>query len=450
MTTYFHYPAYRPSEVEWLGDLPNHWELRRLKFLANINAETLSETTQHDYRIQYIDIGNVSSEGVILETQEFDFENAPSRARRRARAGDTIISTVRTYLQAIAYLESPEPNRIVSTGFAVLHPRDFLYPKYLYYLVRSQGFVDAVMAHSTGVSYPAINPSILAGLWGCLPPVTEQCAIAAFLDHETAHIDALIAKKRELIYLLGKQRTSIISHAVTEGLNPDAPMKASGIEWLGDVPKHWNIVKVKRLVGHSKDVVQTGPFGAQLHAEDYVEQGVPLILIRNVKNNFIDDTNIPKVSHDDAVRLAMYRLNIGDVVFSRVGSIGRLALITEREQGWLISGQMLRLRINRDNLNRKYLMYALGSEPILQAVALESVGSTRESINTEILRNLEFPLPPISEQNAIVNRIEKETARIDDLNAHIEYSITLLQKKRTALISAAVIGKIDVRAQGQA
>ena len=137
------------------------------------------------------------------------------------------------------------------------------------------------MAYSTGVSYPAINPSTLAGLWGAVPHLPEQRAIAAFLDRETTHIDALIAHKRELIDLLHQQRTAIISHAVTRGLNPAAKMKPSGVEWLGDVPEHWDVVKIKTLARNRKDVVQTGPFGAQLHSEDYVEEGIPLILINS-------------------------------------------------------------------------------------------------------------------------------------------------------------------------
>lgn len=203
------------SGVEWLGEIPEHWEVRRLKFLVNTNMETLPETTSADYQIQYIDIGNVSSDGQILGLQELEFENAPSRARRKVSAGNTIISTVRTYLQAIAYLEAPQPNCIVSTGFAVLQPMEHVYPKYLYYLVRSKGFVDAVMSHSTGVSYPAINPSTLSGLWGCLPPLSEQRKIAENLDQQINHIKSLVKQIEESITLLQKQRIALISAAVT-------------------------------------------------------------------------------------------------------------------------------------------------------------------------------------------------------------------------------------------
>lgn len=165
---------------------------------------------------------------------------------------------------------------------------------------------------------------------------------------------------------------------------------------------------------------------------------MPLILIKNVKDYFIDDTDIPKVNLDDASRLSMYRLEVGDIVFSRVGSIGRMALVTEREKGWPISDQMLRLQLMRNDLDHKFMLYAISSEAALQAISLESVGSTRESINTEILRNLEFPLPPLSEQRAIAAYLDRETARIDALIAHKRDLLDLLERQRTALISHAV------------
>ncbi len=205
----------KDSGIPWLGEIPGHWDVRRLKFVTNVNPDTLPETTPKDYTFAYIDIGNVSSDGNVSDPQEYTFESAPTRARRKVNTGDTIISTVRTYLQAIAYIEGHLSSCIFSTGFAVLRPRENIHPRYLYYLVRSQGFVDAVMAHSNGVSYPAINPTTLAGLWGLLPPLPEQRAIAEYLDRETARIDRLKGEIEASIELLQRYRTALISAAVT-------------------------------------------------------------------------------------------------------------------------------------------------------------------------------------------------------------------------------------------
>jgi type I restriction enzyme S subunit len=217
----------KPSGVDWLGEIPAHWEVRRLKFVASINPDSLPETTPKDYAFEYIDIGNVSSDGRVSAIQEYTFETAPTRARRKVQAGDTIISTVRTYLQAIAFIEDYLSNYIVSTGFAVLRPKENVHSRFLYYLVRSQVFVDAVMAHSSGVSYPAIAPTSLAGLWGLLPPLAEQRAIAEYLDRETAQIDRLKGEVEASIDLLQRYRTALISAAVTGKVDVRAPAAAS-------------------------------------------------------------------------------------------------------------------------------------------------------------------------------------------------------------------------------
>lgn len=168
---------------------------------------------------------------------------------------------------------------------------------------------------------------------------------------------------------------------MTNGLRPYPEYKPSGVDWLGDIPAHWDSRRIKALDPRS-DTVQTGPFGAQLHASDYKDVGVPLILIRNItKHNWIDDRRIPRVSEEDAHRLRQYRLQVGDIVFSRVGSIARCALCAVREEGWLISGQTLRLRMRNQNVKHKFLLLFFVSEHVQEYMRLSSVGSTRESIN---------------------------------------------------------------------
>ena len=239
-TQYKPYPLYKPSGVEWLGEIPTHWEVRRLKYLATVNDETLPENTAPNMEITYVDIGNVDSVKGITGAEHLVFEDAPSRARRVVRQGDVIVSTVRTYLKAITRIESTNANLIVSTGFAVIRPRQ-LDDTFVTYALSSPSFVERVVAHSVGVSYPAINASDLACFDVVFPPVPEQRAIAAFLDRETAKIDALVSKKVRLIELLQEKRTAFISHAVTKGLDPYVPVKDSGVEWLGEIPAHWEV-----------------------------------------------------------------------------------------------------------------------------------------------------------------------------------------------------------------
>ena len=209
------YPCYRDSGVEWLGEVPEHWDVMCLKFAVSINDDALSEREDPMRPIVYVDIGSVDSTYGITEMTEIFFEDAPSRARRLVQDGDTIISTVRTYLRAIAPIQEPPPEMVVSTGFAVIRPQKRFASNFAYWVMSEYGFVEEIVARSVGVSYPAINASEIGNLPIPLPPLHEQQAIAAFLDRETERIDALVAKKRLLIERLGEYRTALITRTVT-------------------------------------------------------------------------------------------------------------------------------------------------------------------------------------------------------------------------------------------
>jgi type I restriction enzyme, S subunit len=205
----------KDSGMEYLVEIPANWETKQLKYIAGINQEILSEKTDPGYAFQYVDISNVNSNGQIIGSTAMFFEDAPSRARRRVKIGDTIVSTVRTYLKAIAFIDNLSEDLIVSTGFAVLTPGIKLLPKYLWRLVQSNQFVDAIVAYSEGVSYPAINPSTLGSLQIWIPPLPEQKAIVDLLDRETTKIDDLSSKIQKTIVKLKEYRTTLISAAVT-------------------------------------------------------------------------------------------------------------------------------------------------------------------------------------------------------------------------------------------
>ena len=239
------YPEYKDSGVEWLGNVPNHWSARQLKFLCTHNDEVLADSASGDYEIEYVDIGSVSATEGISKTETMTLSNAPSRAKRIVRDGDVIVSTVRTYLEAITPIDNPPDNLIVSTGFAVIRPNKYLHKGFASYCLRASGFIKEVVAQSVGVSYPAINATDLVNIKAPEPMYGEQEQIANFLDHETAKIGTLIEKQQQLIKLLKEKRQAVISHAVTKGLNPNTPMRDSGIEWLGEVPEHWERMTFK-------------------------------------------------------------------------------------------------------------------------------------------------------------------------------------------------------------
>ena len=266
---YLPYPAYRDSGVEWLGVIPSHWEVKRLKRVATWNDEVLPDWTDPDLELTYVDIGSVDALDGIVEKSYLRFGSAPTRARRVVRDGDVIVSTVRTYLRAITPIAMPEPNLIASTGFAVIRPRD-IDGSFTAYVVRAPYFVDNVVANSIGVSYPAINANELVLASRRVPYRLRTTRDCCFLDRETAKIDALVAKKERLIELLQEKRTALITRAVTKGLDPDVPMKDSGIDWLGEIPAHWK--KTANQVARS---TCSSGYGCRTSTDDVSLESIP-------------------------------------------------------------------------------------------------------------------------------------------------------------------------------
>ncbi len=205
----------KPSGVEWIGDIPAHWEVRRLKHWVEINEAMLPETTDPDFEFRYLEIGAVGTGVLVEEPATIRFAHAPSRARRIVKSGDTIISTVRTYLKAVWFAEEVNDALICSTGFAVLTPRRATVPKFVSYVVQDNAFTDRVTAESVGIAYPAIAESRFRSFHVCVPPLAEQTAIAAYLDKQTAAIAAAMARAQREIDLLSEYRLRLIADVVT-------------------------------------------------------------------------------------------------------------------------------------------------------------------------------------------------------------------------------------------
>ncbi|MGP8024769.1 MAG: restriction endonuclease subunit S [Methanobacterium sp.] len=220
----------KDSGVEWVGKIPNHWKVQKLKYTVKVNQNSLNEKTDPNLELNYLDISNVSRFGKILSTEAILFKNAPSRAKRIPKKNDVIISTVRTYLKAIAYLDKIPNNLIVSTGFAVLEAQKEINPRFLFYIVNSEPFISKVITESKGVAYPAINSTELMDLIIFYPKLEEQIEIANYLDNESLKIVSLIKKVQKQIELLKEYKISLISYTVTgkidiRGIIPD-PQKS--------------------------------------------------------------------------------------------------------------------------------------------------------------------------------------------------------------------------------
>jgi len=436
------YPAMRDSNVPWLGAVPEHWATLPLKRWVKMNRAVLPESTPPSYEIRYLDIGSVGTGILTARPKHLRFAAAPSRARRVVRDGDTIVSTVRTYLKAIYFIERDSNELVCSTGFAVLTPSTGTLPKFVSYLCQSSAFTDRVTADSVGIAYPAIAETSLGAFHVAVPPLPEQAAIVSFLDHADRKIRHYIRAKQKLIKLLEEQKQAIIHRAVTRGLDPSVRLKPSGVEWLGDVPEHWDVRKLKDVAG-----VQTGlTLGKEylgLSTNSY-----PYLRVANVQSGRID---LRHVKHIDVPEreAAGAMLRPGDVLMTEGGDIDKLG----RGCVWhaeipvcLHQNHVFAVRCNRSLLLPEFLEGLMASEHGRTFFQLTAKQTTNlAATNSTTLRTFPILLPPLNEQQAIIDAIARQTNAVSMSLEVTHREIVLLGEYRTRLIADVVTGKLDVR-----
>ncbi len=431
------YKEYQPSGDNVSINLPLDWGEKRLKFIATHNDETLSEKTDPDYIIEYVDISSVDLINGITQIDTISFESAPSRARRIVRDGDTIISTVRTYLKSIASIKEPPNNMVVSTGFVVIRPKNEINKKYLSYFLQSQGFVDSVVAHSVGVSYPAINASTLV----CLPvsyptSLVEQLNIADFLDYKTQQIDQLIEKKKALIEKLNEQRIAVITQAVTKGIDKKVKMRPSCVDWLGNVPEHWEVRSLKFVASYND---------TSLPETTDPDTEISYVDISSV-NHINGISNIDLTTFEKAPSRARRIVRDGDTIISTVRTyLKAIATVKQPPDNMIVSTGFAVIRAT-ELIDAAFLSFFLSSQKFIETVVANSKGVSYPAINASELACIHITFPEDKfEQKRIVIQIEKAINKIDEMtNLNIK-TMEKLKEYRRSLITTVVTGKIDVQ-----
>lgn len=409
---------------------------QRLKYAATLNDEALSESIDPDFNLSYIDIGNVDSHGKIHGAVSYKFKDAPSRARRVVRHGDVIISTVRTYLQAIAPIESPAENLVVSTGFAVVRPSANLYAGFCKYALRENRFLQEVVSRSTGVSYPAINSSDLGDIPINLPPLENQKQIACYLDREISRIDNLILQKEHMLALLDEKRATLVDRIVTQGINPSTSLKPSKLEWLSSIPAHWNICQLKRTWTSSD-------YGLSENIRN--EGGISVLRMSCIVDGRIDTSKSGTISEVDDNLL----LRQGDLLFNRTNSLDQIAKVGlvdfVPQEPLTFASYLVRIRTNKYT-TPGYLTALLNSPSFLNFARKNSIPAIGQAnLSPTRYGEINIPLPPLKEQQDIAEYIAQQEKKIKPLRNSIKKSLNLLTERRAAIITAAITGKIHLK-----
>ncbi|MDK3160540.1 restriction endonuclease subunit S [Kamptonema cortianum] len=417
-----------------MGAIPAHWEMRRLKFLANDINQQRVEIGEDEVYLQLENIEGWTGRYTIPEDTVSNFESAA----KAFQPDDVLFGKLRPYLAKV--IVSKHYGACVGELLVLRVRENTILPKFLALRLLTKEFIDVIDASTYGAKMPRANWGFIGNLEIPFPPdPDEQRAIAAFLDRQTAKIDALIAKKRELIAALHEQRSAIISHAVTKGLNPDAPMKDSGIEWLGAIPSHWDAPRVKMVAR-----LESGHTPSRSIPEYWENCTIPWVSLADVgklrsgKTDYIFETE-EKISELGLANSAARLLPARTVILSRTASVGFSAILgvpmatTQDFVNWICG----------DNLIPEFLLLCFRA--MKQEFESLTMGSTHQTIYMPDVARFRIPLPPLAEQRAIINHINREIRQIDVLIAKTEETIERLQEYRAALISAAVTGKIDVR-----
>ena len=433
------YPKYKSSGAYWLGDIPTHWEVKRGRFVMGINppAPKLRALKPED-EVSFVPMEAVGLQGGLRLEQTRVLAEVSS-GYTEFQDGDVVVAKITPCFEnGKAALAHGLLNGAAygTTELHVLRAGTTIDRNFLFYVAISDTFRNLGESEMSGAGgQKRVPPEFNKDFKTPLPPLVEQQTIAAFLDRETGRIDRLVAKKLELIERLKEKRTALISHAVTRGLNADAALKPSGLDWLGDIPKHWEAVQLRRKAHILDCKHRTVPF---------IDEGIPLASICEVHGFEVDLTNAKQTSEEEYLTLieGHRRPRVGDIIYSRNATVGDAALVTTSD--CFCMGQDVCL-IRAPKFHPKFLLYLFRSPPLMEQVESLMIGSTFRRINVGQIHTFWICAPPLPEQIAIAAYLDAETAKLDALVGKVEEAVERLQEYRTALITAAVTGKIDVR-----
>ncbi|MRT40518.1 restriction endonuclease subunit S [Enterobacteriaceae bacterium RIT702] len=439
MVKYKAYPEYRDSGVEWLGKIPTHWICTQIKYGYNITLGKMlqkNKSSSKDELKPYLKAQNIQPTGLDLSIVDNMWFSPEEKNKLLLKNNDVLISeggdVGRSALWQGELVECYMQNAI-NRARAIKGNSPYFLNYWMVYL-KSADFINTLCNKATIAHYTAEKVETSPLL---LPDSDEQLRISLFLDHETAKIDKLIEKQQQLIELLKEKRQAVISHAVTKGLNPDVPMKNSGIQWLGKVPEHWVCISLK----HIANVIDCKHITAK-----FSDIGIPVASIGEVKNWFVDLSTAKLTDRKDYLTLidGGRKPLVGDIIYSRNATVGEAAIVGENMPDFAMGQDVCLIKI-KQKATSEFILYTLKSIVIAQQLNLAMVGSTFKRINVDDIRNFSLAIPPKNEQDFIVKSLMYKLEKYDRIISNALAAIFHMQERRTALIAAAVTGKIDLR-----
>jgi type I restriction enzyme S subunit len=439
------YSSYKDCGVEWIGEIPSDWGITKIKYETivpvqygiNIGSEYyVDEGVRFIRTTDITDDGNLIGEGVYLHPNYVE-------DIYKTQLNDLLIS--RSGTLGRTYLHSVEDDMTYGGYLVRFNFGDKIKSKFIFYYTKTRNFEDWLSLNTIQSTIGNVNGQKYSNLSFPIPPLSEQKQIVSFLDSKTQKIDELIEKTGKKIELLKENRISLINHCVTKGLNPNVKMKDSGVEWIGEIPSHWDSIPIKYILEKNKDSIRTGPFGSQLKSDDMVSEGIKIYNQRTVYDEDFLKGEI-YITPEKYETMKGFTVLNGDILISSRGTIGKMTIVPNGSEIGVLHPCLIRLRVDVGLISKRYLWWYMNhSSLFLESVKYESNSTTIDVIYSNVLTEIRFPLPPIKEQKQIVDYLDEQTKKIDSTIEKETQRIELLKEYRQSLISEVVTGKIDVR-----
>jgi len=439
------YLKYKPSGIEWIGEIPEHWEVEKMRYIGNFTSSGIDKRINEDEPlVKIINYTDIYGNSTRLLTSERNYMEVScpeeKRVEHQVKKGDLVFTPSSETIEDIG-LSALVDEDLENTAYSY-HVLRFRFEKdiehyFKKYLCNNHFGLNQFSANAKGTTRQILNRENFNSALVIIPPKPEQTAIANFLDEKTAQIDRLITNKQKLIELLKEERTVIINQAVLRGIKPNVKLKPSGIDWLGDIPEHWEVKKLKYIINKIIDNRGRTPV--------YGSVGAPMLEIKQIDGvSKYPTSNFEKFVDPNLVNeFVRVPLKKGDVLIATVGATAGKSAIVEKDPDYFIAQNLVGFRSNSSILP-EFLFYVAQSIYFTEGLFTINKANTIDNLKVSIFINNPCMIPPVEEQNDILNYIETEIKRIDITISKIEKETKLLGEYRTALISEVVTGKIKV------
>lgn len=440
------YDSYKDSGVEWIGDLPSNWQIKRIKHTTYVKGRIGWQGMRSDEFLEssdsYVVTGTDFMKGLVKwdTCYQVPLERYEEDPFIQLREGDLLITKDGT-IGKIAVVKDIPKIATLNSGVFLTRPLFNSYvPEFMYWILYSEVFKTFYDYNKSGSTIQHLYQNVFNEFMFPLPTIKEQTTIVNYLDYKTTQIDHLIAKKEQFIKLLEEERVSVINQAVTKGLDPNVSMRDSGIEWLGEIPEHWELKRIKYI----GKIIS----GYSFKSEDFTQTGIRVMKISNIQTMRVDWSDDSYLPEHFLTEFERFKINKGDLVFALtrpIISTGIKATIVNEQENILLNQRNAVLK-SGDKLNVRWMYYMIFNEKFKEHFESLIDGTGQQpNISSNDIANINIPLPNLHEQNEIVAFLDAKMEDVETIILKSKQEIELLKEYKTALISEVVTGKVDVR-----